>query len=180
VKRSEVRGTVLESHVRWQIRTNGLIGIAFVAALVRVMPVLSRACDDSAMAVGGLALNGLGVLLSGLPVPAWTLWVLAFTLGVGDMVAYTAILTLFSTAAPAGRRDWAGIATAVMAAVAWALTGLTPNLLGEVPLGALIAGSGVCVLLAGALLLVRGEAAAQAAATVLSTEGMPWARPPPA
>jgi MFS family permease len=134
---------------------NGLIGAAFVTALVAVMPVLSRKCSDTAMAIGGLALNGLGVLLSGLALPAWTLWVLAFALGVGDMVAYTAILTLFSKSVPADRRGWAmGIATAVMA-VAWAVTGLTPNVLGEISLGALIIGSGISVLLAGAVLLAR-------------------------
>jgi MFS transporter, DHA1 family, tetracycline resistance protein len=130
---------------------NGLIGAAFVTALVAVMSVLSRKCSDTAMAIGGLALNGLGVLLSGLALPAWTLWVLAFALGVGDMVAYTAILT----SVPADRRGWAmGIATAVMA-VAWAVTGLTPNVLGEISLGALIIGSGISVLLAGAVLLAR-------------------------
>jgi hypothetical protein len=35
------------------------------------------------------------------------------------------------------------------------VTRLTPNLLREIPLGALIAGSGVCVLLAAAVLLAR-------------------------
>jgi MFS transporter, DHA1 family, tetracycline resistance protein len=142
---------------------NGLIGAAFVTALVSVMPLLSRTCSDQAMAIGGLVLNGSGVFLSGLPLPAWVLWVLAFVLGVGDMVAYTAILTLFSKSVPADRRGWAmGIATAVMA-VAWALTGFAPNLLGEVPLGQLIAGSGICVLLAGIVLLARGRAALESA-----------------
>jgi hypothetical protein len=55
------------------------------------------------------------MLLSGLSLPAWTLGVLGFALGVGDMVAYTAILTLLSKAvrqiAAAGpwardRREW--------------------------------------------------------------------------
>jgi MFS family permease len=138
---------------------NGLIGAAFVTALIGVMPLVSRNCSDRVMAIGGLGLNGLGVLLSGLPLPEWALWILAFGLGVGDMVAYTAILTLFSKSVPAERRGWAmGIATAVMA-VAWALTGSAPNLLGEVSLGNLITGSGMCVLLAGMVLLARSGAA---------------------
>ena len=72
---------------------------------------------------------------------------------IGDMVAYTALLTLFSKSVPPAQCGWAmGIAASVMA-VAWAFTGLAPNLLGIVALGPMLIGAGVLVLAAGAVLM---------------------------
>jgi MFS transporter, DHA1 family, tetracycline resistance protein len=131
----------------------GVVGLGFVIALVVVMPLAARRLGDKTLALVGLLINGAGVALSGMPVGEGALWALALVLGIGDMVAYTALLTLFSKSVPPARCGWAmGIAASVMA-VAWALTGLAPNLLGILSLGPMLIGAGVLVLAAGAVLM---------------------------
>ena len=131
----------------------GVVGLGFVVALVVVMPLATRRLGDKALALLGLLINGAGVALSGMPVGEGALWALALVLGIGDMVAYTALLTLFSKSVPPAQCGWAmGIAASVMA-VAWALTGLAPNLLGILSLGPMLIGAGVLVLAAGAVLM---------------------------
>ena len=131
----------------------GVVGLGFVVALVVVMPLATRRLGDKTLALLGLLINGAGVALSGMPVGEGALWALALVLGIGDMVAYTALLTLFSKSVPPAQCGWAmGIAASVMA-VAWALTGLAPNLLGILSLGPMLIGAGVLVLAAGAVLM---------------------------
>ena len=131
----------------------GVVGLGFVVALVVVMPLATRRLGDKPLALLGLFINGAGVALSGMPVGEGALWALALVLGVGDMVAYTALLTLFSKSVPPSQCGWAmGIAASVMA-VAWALTGLAPNLLGILSLGPMLIVAGVAVLAAGAVLM---------------------------
>jgi MFS family permease len=131
----------------------GVVGLGFVIALVVVMPLATRRMGDRSLALLGLLINGAGVALSGMPVGEGALWALALVLGIGDMVAYTALLTLFSKSVPPAQCGWAmGIAASVMA-VAWALTGLAPNLLGILALGPMLIGAGVLVLAAGAVLM---------------------------
>jgi DHA1 family tetracycline resistance protein-like MFS transporter len=131
----------------------GVVGLGFVVALVVVMPLATRRLGDKTLALLGLLINGAGVALSGMPVGEGALWALALVLGIGDMMAYTALLTLFSKSVPPAQCGWAmGIAASVMA-VAWALTGLAPNLLGILSLGPMLIGAGVLVLAAGAVLM---------------------------
>ena len=132
---------------------NGVVGLGFVVALVVVMPLATRRLGDRTLALLGLLIDGAGVAVSGLPVGQEALWTLALLVGVGDMVAYTAMLTLFSKSVPPAQCGWAmGIAASVMA-VAWALTGLAPNLLGILSLEAMMIGAGILVLAAGTVLM---------------------------
>ncbi|MFI5269655.1 MAG: MFS transporter, partial [Chloroflexota bacterium] len=144
----------------------GVVGVGFVVALVGVMPFAAQRFSDKTLALLGLAINGTGVALSGMPVGQHALWALALVLGIGDMVAYTALLTLFSKSVPPSKVGWAmGIAASVMA-VAWVLTGFAPNLLGTVALGPMLIGAGVLVLLAGAVLMAAPAAAVAKTAAV--------------
>jgi MFS family permease len=132
---------------------NGVVGLGFVIALIVVMPLATSRLGDKSLALLGLLINGAGVALSGLAVGQGALWALALVVGIGDMVAYTAMLTLFSKSVPSSQCGWAmGIATSVMA-VAWVLTGLAPNLLGIVSLELMLIGAGVLVLAAAAVLM---------------------------
>jgi MFS family permease len=133
---------------------DGVVGLGFAVALLVVMPLAAKQLEDRSLALLGLLVNGTGVALSGTPVGQYALWALALILGVGDMVAYTTVLTLFSKSVPASQRGWAmGVATSVMA-VAWALTGLAPNLLGIASLGSMLFGAGLLVLSAAVFLLI--------------------------
>jgi MFS family permease len=146
----------------------GVVGLGFVVALVVVMPFAAQRFGDKSLALLGLFINGAGVALSGMPVGQDALWALALVLGIGDMVAYTALLTLFSKSVPPAQCGWAmGIVASVMA-VAWALTGFAPNLLGTVALGPMLIGAGILVLAAGAMLLAAPAAAVAKTATAPS------------
>jgi hypothetical protein len=135
-----------------------------------VMPFATQRFGDKSLALLGLVINGAGVALSGMPVGQDALWVLALVLGIGDMVAYTALLTLFSKSVPPAQCGWAmGIAASVMA-VAWVLTGFAPNLLGTVALGPMLIGAGVLVLAAGAVLMAAPAAAVAKTATAPSSD----------
>lgn len=73
VKRSDVRGTYLESHFSWQIRTFWYAVLWVILALILVI---------AAGTIGALLLHYYGAAILGIPL-AWTLaWILAVIIGI--------------------------------------------------------------------------------------------------
>ncbi|WP_419418434.1 MFS transporter [Legionella sp. D16C41] len=114
----------------WQLGAfNGFIGFCFVLSLVVGMKWMLKFWQANTIATICLFIVGTGLILTVLSTNLWAIWVLAFPISAFDMIAYTALLTAFSDAVDKSAQGWVmGLSGALMA-MAWAITGLSANLL---------------------------------------------------
>jgi MFS family permease len=141
------------------------IGCAFSSAIgfkfVRV-----RLGSDKPTALLGLALCGMFLIVSGLPLPAWGQVAVAFLSTSSNILAFITLLAAISSSVDATERGWAlGIANAGVALSVF-LAGLMTGLLVFLPVDAFLILGGVIVLsgILPGLKLAEPTAAAEPAA----------------
>lgn len=137
----------------WQLGAiQGMIGLGFAIGLLIGMPLIVNRWKTAKIGFFTLFITGLGQLLAAIIPSEATQWILASIIAAADIMAFTALLTLFSDAVSKTSQGWAmGIANAVMA-LSWAVTGLGSNLLTMVGPQGLILLGGVCLTLSGFIL----------------------------
>lgn len=131
---------------------NGVVGCGFVVANTLALKYLLKKMSAHKIALLGFVAVGVGQIIAASVHFQYLDWTLAFFIGLFNMVAYTAILTLFSDSVDASRQGWVmGISGAVMA-IAWTLTGWAASLIAVIGTTGLIAAGGVALLFAAAML----------------------------
>lgn len=134
---------------------NGWLGVGFVVGMTVVIRILLKRFDVSYVGLYSFFIAGIAELLTAVLQPLWSIWLMAFFTAAFDMVAYTAMMACFSDAVSADKQGWVmGVFGSIMA-VAFALTGLTPNLLSFLSVRAVIGISGAGAMLLSFLLMIR-------------------------
>jgi len=127
---------------------NSMLGIGFGVGLLVGMPLIVKVWKTKRIAVVLGLLTGIGQIIAALIAFAWLQWPLAIVIALFDIMAFTAMLTLFSDAVDAKQQGWAmGIANAMMA-LAWTITGFASNLIHALGTNGLILGGGMFLIIA--------------------------------
>lgn len=133
---------------------NGYIGLSFAIVTLIGIQFLLKRMSVGKIAVMTLTLTGVSMILSMLIPTEVMVWIFSFFTSGFDMIAYAALMTAFSDSVDEKRQGWVmGIFGSVMA-VAWALTGLSTNLIRPIGLQGLIIIGGFFMLVS-AVLMVR-------------------------
>ncbi|WP_255305249.1 MFS transporter [Legionella jamestowniensis] len=142
----------------WQLGAiQGMLGLGFAVGLLIGMPFSVKRFKTINIGFVSLFITAIGQLLAAvLPIESLQ-WVLAIIIAGADIMAFTALLTLFSDSVSEKAQGWAmGIANAVMA-LSWAITGLGSNFLNTLGTQGLIFIGGICLILSGFILLSQNK-----------------------
>lgn len=123
------------------------IGVCFSIALLYVIkPFIKKWCVKK-ITIIFLTITGLSQIVAGFVHPLGLIFLFTVPLAMGDIIAYTLMLTNFSNAVDHLSQGWAmGVAVGSMG-IAWTLTGLFSNLL-------LLVGTEAIIIFGGLLLLL--------------------------
>jgi DHA1 family tetracycline resistance protein-like MFS transporter len=137
----------------WQLGIfNVYLGISFVIVTLIGIGFFIHYWAIEVVAFSMLILTGLSQILTMLVPTQLYLWIASFFVMGLDMVAYGAMMTIFSNAAGRRHQGWVmGIFNALMA-LTWAATGFSTNLIQFVGLRLLIIFGGVLLILSGVLM----------------------------
>jgi MFS transporter, DHA1 family, tetracycline resistance protein len=143
------------NYTSWQLGAfNGFVGLSFAIGMLLVIKIALKFWTVRPIAIATLLFTAISQIASSFAGDQIAIWILAFFVSAFDMVAFTAMLTSFSDAADKESQGWVmGISGAVMA-VAWAITGLSTNLISIFGLDGLIFIGGI-FLIASSLLMIR-------------------------
>lgn len=143
-------------YTNWQLGAiNGMLGLGFAIALFIATPLALKYTSVFHIAKYTLLLTGLAQVLSAIVFAEVFQWIMAPIIAGFDMMAFSALLTLFSDAADKHLQGWVmGIANSIMA-VAWALTGFASNLIAFLGTEGIIFWGGILLMLASSLFYFR-------------------------
>lgn len=128
------------------------LGISFVLGILVVAPRLMHNYPIERIAFVGLLGTGVCIILFPAFKREFLLWIFAFFAGAFDVIAYTAILTIFSNAVSKKHQGWSmGVATAVIA-ISFAIAGLTTNLISLIGTVSIITIGGLLILISALLM----------------------------
>ena len=136
-------------YVTWQLGAiNSMLGIGFGMGLLIGMPFITRIWKTKRIAIVAGLLTGIMQIIAAIIAIAWIQWPFAIAIALFDIMAFTAMLTLFSDAVDTKQQGWAmGIANAMMA-LSWAITGFAANLIPLLGTSGLIILGGVILIIA--------------------------------
>lgn len=137
----------------WQLGSfQSMLGLGFAIGILLILPQLTKRFNIKSIATTALLATGIAQLVAALITIPSLQWLLAIIIATSDMVAFSAMLTLFSFAVSKQLYGWVmGVSSAVMA-IAWVISGLGANLFGIISIGQFIFIGGVVLVLAGFLL----------------------------
>lgn len=149
----------------WQLgAVQAMIGLGFALGLLVCMPYSLKRWQVISIAIGALLFTGIGQIFASLNYIVFIQWILAIAIASLDIMAFTALLTLFSDAVEPNAQGWVmGIANAVMA-ISWAVSGLFSNLITMMGTRGLIFMGGICLIVSSIILgkyFYKGKSAAK-------------------
>lgn len=134
----------------WQIGVfNAYIGVCYMLGMFCIYPYMIRhLCLEYATIIcfilSAFVYWGLAVTQT-----SWLIWLFSLPIAIFYIAGFTMLLTLFSNAVAKHEQGWVmGVSTSMMA-MAWAITGLSPNLISRYGIRLLIHYAGIAMLCAG-------------------------------
>jgi len=139
----------------WQLGLfNGYIGVAFALVVLFGIKYLVKHLAIEHIAALSLFLTALFLILPMLYPKESFVWIMTFLASGFYMMAYGALMACFSNAVSVDKQGWVMGVFGSIAAAAWAMTGLSTNLIHNVGLRWLIAIGGLFTLLSFFLMLM--------------------------
>lgn len=108
---------------------NGWVGVAFALGTLFVIPLALKRWSVSTLAMFFLTLTGLVQIWGGANRNETLSWILAFPIGMSDIIAYTMMMTIFSNAGDKNNQGWVMGIFGATVAISFALVGFSTNLL---------------------------------------------------
>ncbi len=137
----------------WQLGVfNIYLGLSFVIVTLIGIRFFIQQWEIGIIALTALFLTGASQIVTMLVPNQPSLWIASFFVMGFDMVAYGAMMTIFSNAAGRRHQGWVmGIFNSLMA-VTWAATGFSTNLIQYVGLRSLIIAGGIFLIISAILM----------------------------
>lgn len=132
---------------------NSFMGVWFATGLL-IVPYFSKKYPIEWLACLSLAVVGISNLLTSFSSGQWVIWGFLIPFGVASILAWSAMLTSFSHAVDEHSQGWALGITGAVVALAFMLTGFSPNLVPYFGVMPLIGLSGILLLIGAFVVLV--------------------------
>lgn len=116
-------------YANWALGTfTAFLGCCFIPPMIWVMPRMTKHFSIESIAFWTLLITGISEVAFRYTQFGWLLWILAIPTASADIMAYTALMTIFSNSVGEQSQGWVmGIFGAVLA-ISWATVGVSTNL----------------------------------------------------
>lgn len=125
---------------------NSYLGLLFAIGIL-IFPRFTKKYAVERITAFSLCVVGVGNIILTFLSTEWLLWLFSIPFGFFSIIAWSAILTSFSHAVSAESQGWALGITGAVVALAFMITGFSPNLIPYFGVMPLIFISGLCLLL---------------------------------
>ncbi|MCI5051893.1 MAG: MFS transporter, partial [Simkaniaceae bacterium] len=128
------------------------IGVWFAVALFLIFPIFNKRCNIETIAIYSFVVLAIGLLLTAFIPSDIAVWILAFVAAAADIIAYSAMMTIFSNSADESSQGWVMGIFAAIISISWVISGALMNLVPVIGPHVLLAFGGVA-LIVGAIFM---------------------------